>query len=414
MPPEAPKPRILWIAPKFPLGPPDGARLATCSLVRSLTQKGADIHLICLVPKGEQTDADYAIRRLGVSSCTLLSRSGYKFWPLPGRRTPWTFRTFAAPSVRRALGNTLNRLLSDGPSAKDTAIVFDGLHGFAALSEPDLRALSTRCGSIVYRAHNYETALWEQCAERARWPWFRRLFLFQAALVKSFESRIARKVDLIAPVSREDGERFEAVAPGATVSVTPIGMDFTSEEAVRPATARDSLDLLFLGRLDWLPNRAGLQWFLENVWKSLLEKRSRVTLRIAGTGDGRWLQKFQGFAGLSFLGRVDRVEPLYESCDLALAPIFQGSGTRVKIIESARHGRPVVTTALGAEGLGLTPGKSYFRAENRDEWLDLLSTVTTDDCRQTGGRAFQEVRERFDAGTIAVRFIDALKRQGGR
>jgi hypothetical protein len=406
--------RIIWIEPKFPLGAPDGARHATSSLVRSLTQRGVDIHMICLVPKGEKADEDDVKERLGVSSCSILPRSGSKYWPLPGLRTPFTFRTFAAPPVRQAMGKELIRLLKDGHPAQRTFVVFDGLHAFASLSEPALRALSSRCAGIVYRAHNYETALWQQCAERARWPWFRWLFRYQTALVKAFERRIARSVDLIAPVSGEDGERFRALAPGTPASVTPIGMDFASEETVRPVAARDFLALLFVGRLDWLPNRTGLQWFMETIWKPLLEKRSGVTLQVAGTGDGRWFQKFLGGPGLSFLGRVDRVEPLYESCTLSLAPIFQGSGTRVKILESARYARAVATTALGAEGLGLTPGRSYFRAENRDEWLDLLSTVTTDDCREAGRKAFEEVRARFDAGAIAGRFMGALNTQGNK
>jgi len=48
VPPEPPPMRIIWIVPKFPLGAPDGARHATCSLVRSLVQGGADVDMVCL------------------------------------------------------------------------------------------------------------------------------------------------------------------------------------------------------------------------------------------------------------------------------------------------------------------------------------------------------------------------------
>lgn len=411
MPPETPRLRILWILPKFPLGEPDGARHATCTLVRSLTRKGVDVHLICLIPKGQQADAASAKKQLGVSGCSLLTRSPSKFFPLPGWRTPFTFRAFAAPAVQGAFQEEVDRLLKDAPDEKNTFLVFDGLHGFAALNPSSFRAFTDRCAGLVYRAHNHETSLWEQCVDRARWPWTRWFFRYQAALVRAFERRIVRDVALIAPVSDEDGDRFALWAPGTPASVTPIGMDFPTDEAVPPVALQESLPLLFVGRLDWLPNRAGLQWFLENIWPPLCGKRSGVTLQVAGTGDGRWLERFAALPGLSLLGRVERLEPLYASCALAIAPIFQGSGTRVKILESARYGRAVLTTALGAEGLGLIPGATCHQAESREAWLDFLATVTSETCRDTGLKAFQDVRERFDAGAIAGRLMDALKRR---
>lgn len=408
MPSEDSRMRILWVVPKFPLGPPDGARHATCSLVRALILKGVRIDMICLVPKGEEADGESAKKNLGVSSCLVISRSASKIWPLPGPRTPFTFRSFAAPRVRQELRDAIENLLQGEIPAAKTFLLFDGLHGFAALGESTLQSFSDRCAGIAYRAHNHETSLWEQCAEKERRPWLRWFLRYQATLVKNFERRISQSADLIAPVSGEDRERFRALAPQTQGAVIPIGIDFSSEGDLRPAPPSKTLALLFLGRLDWLPNRNGLQWFMEEVWKKLLEIRRDVTLTVAGTGDGRWFQKYIDQPGITYLGRVERVQPAYESCVLSIAPIFQGSGTRVKILESSRHARPVVTTALGAEGLGLTPGRSFYQAENRAAWLDLLSTVTIEDCRETGLKALREVRERFDSEAVAQRLIDAL------
>ncbi len=190
--------------------------------------------------------------------------------------------------------------------------------------------------------------------------------------------------------------------------VTPIGMDFPSEETLEPIPESEKFELLFIGRLDWLPNRVGLTWFLENVWPRLIIKRQNVSLKIAGIGDSRWIQRFKNQGNIEFLGPVDDVEPLYDSCALSIAPLFQGSGTRVKIIESSRYARPVVTTTLGAEGSGLIPGQSYFRAENQDEWLGQLQTIAREDCQRVGVTAFRSLRERFDGNGVAERFAHVL------
>jgi len=397
--------RIIWIAPRSPLGAPDGARHATCTLIRHLTQLNLGIDLVCIVPATESVNSAAVKNQLDVLSCFVIPRSRSLLLRLPSLTTPLTFRAFAASGVRKAIKEHLAFLLKSASPTQEIFIVFDGLHPFAALSEADLQELSSKCRGVVYRAHNVETTFWEQCEERARTPWFRWFFRHQAALVRSFERRIAQSVNLIAPVSEEDAAKFRSLAPGAVISVTPIGMDFPDEGTILPVRDSAKFELLFIGRLDWIPNRAGLQWFLEKIWPRLIDKRKDMTLKIAGVGDGRWLEKFRGLAGVEFLGRVDDVKPLYESSTLSIAPLFQGSGTRVKILEAARYGRAVLTTTLGAEGSGLVPGISYFRAESQEEWLNLLGTMTKDDCRKTGLLAMQSIRRRFNAETIAKQFI---------
>jgi hypothetical protein len=403
-----PRFRIIWIAPRFPLGAPDGARHATRSVIHHLTQLHLSIDLICIIPSTEPADSAEVKTQLNVLSCSVIPRSSSKFLRLPSLTTPMTFRAFATSKIRRAFKEKLAILLKAENYSQDVFIVFDGLHPFAALSEFDLKDLSGQCRGIIYRAHNVETTFWEQCEAKARTPWFRLFFRYQAALVRTLERHVAKTVKLIAPVSEGDAVKFRALVPGANISVTPIGMDFPDENTIQPVRDSAKLELLFIGRLDWLPNRNGLTWFLENVWQQLRVKRQNVFLKIAGVGDGRWLQRFRNHAGIEFLGRVDDLQPLYESCSLSIAPLFQGSGTRVKIIESARYARAVVTTTLGAEGIGLVAGTSYFRAENQGEWLALLETISLDDSQRVGFASFQSLRERFDGNTIAERFAQAL------
>jgi hypothetical protein len=93
---------------------------------------------------------------------------------------------------------------------------------------------------------------------------------------------------------------------------------------------------------------------------------------------------------------------------VCIAPIFQGSGTRVKIIESSRYMRAVVTTALGAEGSGLVPGESYFRAETENEWIELFKKLNTDDCRRVGSEAYRTMRQYFDGRMIAMQLLQSL------
>lgn len=400
--------RILWVTPKFPLGTPDGARHATRSLIRQLTHKGVQIDLVSLVPSGESADESMVIRELGLQRCFIIRRSGSRWWPLPTLSIPWTFRTFAAPSVRQAFAAELERYLKSLLPQDKAFVVFDGLHTFAAF-DSEIRSLSSQGVQVIYRAHNVETVLWEQCADRAKTPWFRWFFRFQAQQVSRFERTRCSQVDRVAPVSEEDAQKFRRLAPQASVSVTRIGMDFPSPESLPMPKSQNQFEVLFVGRLDWLPNRLGLQWFLDNVWPKVHAHRPALRLTVAGMGNGEWLQKYVNLSGLRILGRVDDVEPLYHECNVCIAPIFQGSGTRVKIIESARFMRPVISTTLGAEGSGLIPGVSFFQAENEGEWIQCLQTVTVEDCRRVGSEAYRQMRQNFDGHQIAMELLRVLQ-----
>jgi len=168
--------RIIWIAPRFPLGLPDGARHATCTLIHHLTELRVRIDLICLIPSTEQSDENAVKKQLNVSSCSVIHRSSSMFLRLPSLSTPFTFRAFAAPGIRGAFKKSLSNVLKSANPNLSTFIVFDGLHPFAGLGEGGLRGLSGQCSGIVYRAHNVETVFWEQCEESSQTPWFRWFF----------------------------------------------------------------------------------------------------------------------------------------------------------------------------------------------------------------------------------------------
>src|SRR5205085_1501043 len=137
-----------------------------------------------------------------------------------------------------------------------TYVVVDGLHPFAAFRPGALEELRRRCRGIVYRAHNFETTLWEQCAKKARTPWFRWLYRHQADRVRQFEQQVAQTVSWVTPVSVEDARRFKVLAADCTPFIVPIGIDFPSETAIQPVDLQSRMmEVLFVGRLDWLPNK---------------------------------------------------------------------------------------------------------------------------------------------------------------
>ncbi len=83
---------------------------------------------------------------------------------------------------------------------------------------------------------------------------------------------------------------------------------------------------------------------------------------------------------MSFLGKLERAEidREMEKCGVALCPLFEGSGTSLKMVDYLTHAIPTVSTKLGARGLHLQPGKHYLEAETIDGFVNALNMLESD------------------------------------
>ena len=68
-------------------------------------------------------------------------------------------------------------------------------------------------------------------------------------------------------------------------------------------------------------------------------------------------------------GFVDDVRPWVQGAAIYVCPIRDGGGTRLKVVDALAMGMPLVATALAVEGLGLTEGRHYVRAEAPEEYV---------------------------------------------
>ena len=73
---------------------------------------------------------------------------------------------------------------------------------------------------------------------------------------------------------------------------------------------------------------------------------------------------------VAVVGWVPTMDVELARADVVVVPLRYGSGTRVKILEAAAHRIPIVSTTLGAEGLGFEDGTHLLIA---DEPYDFAS-----------------------------------------
>ena len=150
---------------------------------------------------------------------------------------------------------------------------------------------------------------------------------------------------------------------------------------VRPAIPLgepNPLSLLFIGSMDYLPNADGVQYFCHSVLPVLRGKVPPFKIRVAGHGSEPLARALGHQAEVQMLGMVPDVAPEYAQAGVVVVPLRAGSGTRIKILEAFSFRRPVVSTAIGAEGLGVKHDKHLLIADTPEEFAAACARLMTD------------------------------------
>lgn len=187
------------------------------------------------------------------------------------------------------------------------------------------------------------------------------------------------------------------------ISVIPNAISIPPEQPV-PADPT----MLFLGNFGHEPNAQAARYLIKKIWPRIHRDSPKAQLIIAGDYSDRIGYSQDDGSGIEFRGFVDDLESLYRRSRIVVVPIFAGSGTRIKIIEAAAYGKPVVSTTIGAEGLEMRDGHELLVRDTPDAFaaacVRLLEDVKL--CNQLGRAGRRAAAERYDRGNV-VRLIQS-------
>jgi glycosyltransferase involved in cell wall biosynthesis len=204
-------------------------------------------------------------------------------------------------------------------------------------------------GRIVVDCHDSDVHLAGELLTTVRGP--ARLGPWANLLgVRRVVARYLPLADEVWAVSAEDATRLAGQARGARLLVVPSGMD--ERHAAAGATPGIDGTALLVANFGYGPNARGAEWLLRSVWPQVRGRLPTATLRLVG---GRMPSALARLAattpGVDVMGQVAQLAPLLRDAGVVVAPLLEGGGTRLKIVEAWSQGKAVVTTSKGIEGL---------------------------------------------------------------
>lgn len=166
-------------------------------------------------------------------------------------------------------------------------------------------------------------------------------------------------------------------------------------------TSADST-LLLLGSYRYPPNVDAANFLIEVVLPLIRRELPQAKLIIAGTNPEQIRSYQQGAENVEFTGFVNDLDELYQRSRVVCCPIFSGGGTRIKMIEAAAYGKPIVATSIGAEGLDLVPDQHFLlRNTATDFAAACLELLRRDElCDRLGTFVRQKAEQAYDINNI--------------
>ena len=231
-----------------------------------------------------------------------------------------------------------------------------------------------------------------------------------ARRIKNYELKQLNSFNGIAVFTEQDKASFLEYGINIPIDVCAVGINL---QHYRPDISKTEFPtLFFLGSLDWLPNREGIEWFIENFSKELTEGDLRVRFYVAGNDIPERFDDYEVMGKIFVQGEVDDALEFVNSKAIMIVPLLSGGGMRVKIVEGMAMQKCIISTSLGAEGIRYQDGVNIIIANNQEQFYEAIKQCIGDEeyCRRLGANARKLVEERHDINEVTKYLVDFYKR----
>lgn len=221
------------------------------------------------------------------------------------------------------------------------------------------------------------------------------------------EPALLRRYRWITTLTPRLTDAVQSSTRSSTVRTVPFAMDldrYPFDPAVPPERAPT---VGLIGSFNWIPSHSAGVRLLERLWPEIKRQVPEARLQIVGRKASSALGDRVNGPDITVAEDVPDTIPYFQATDVLLYAPSEGSGMKVKILESMALGIPVVTTKDGVEGLpaidGLHAGVSDDDAGLIERTVQLL--------RDPGRRQTQrlEARRLLERHCSPEPVLDALE-----
>ena len=394
---------ILILCKKFPYPLKEGEPIATAYLSRALAAKGCKVSLLVL-----NTSKHYFDPKL------LPEKDNHYHQIYSVEINNDITITGALKCLIQKRSYILSRFISKNYASKLQSVLKSGSFDIVQLETiymshyiPFIREVSDAI--IALRTHNVEHKIWEGVA--ANMGYLKKWYLnLQIKYLKRLELAVINDCDVLVAITENDLNNFKKSGLKKEGLAIPVGFNTKEYETdFKPDSSNQSI--AFIGALDWMPNQHGVVWFLEKVWPLVHAAFPNMEFHIAGKNTPDWIKQ-KVSAKVIIHGEVPDAKSFIKQHPVLIAPLFSGSGIKIKILEGLALGRAVITTSTGIEGIPAIHEQHLFIANNEQEFFHAIHhcfSPETDILKlRQSGRSL--LYNKFDSDLLSTKILATYQR----
>lgn len=206
------------------------------------------------------------------------------------------------------------------------------------------------------------------------------------------------RADMVVVVTEDDRQTLQGVLPGLPMTVLPNV--HAIYPPANPAMAIPD-SMIFVGGFQHEPNADAMLYFCDEVMPLIRKRVPGARLSIVGSNPPAAIQALASDL-VDVTGYVPDTAPYLEKSRVSIAPLRYGAGMKGKIGEAMSHGLPVVTTSVGVEGFGLTPGENILVGDSATEFAEHVVRLLQDQALHERIRlaGWEFIRSRFSLAAV--------------
>jgi glycosyltransferase involved in cell wall biosynthesis len=261
--------------------------------------------------------------------------------------------------------------------------------------------------TAVLDQHNAVYLIPQRLADSSGNLLMRTILKQESRQMARFEVAVCGQFDEVVWVTEEDKIAVASAATrtdnGAAERITGPVIPICVDAQAKPVVSRvdGACRVTFLGGLHWPPNAAGIIWFAREVWPQIHQAVPAARFTVIGKDPPDELEQLH-LPNLDVTGYVEDVTPYLQETAVFIVPLHAGGGMRVKIVDGWSWGLPIVSTAIGAEGIRYAHGHDIFIADTAEAFAQATVHLLRhpEEARQLGQNGRHTLEASYDWRTI--------------
>jgi len=344
--------KVLMLTPYLPFPLLSGGQIRTYNLLKQLAVKH-DITLFSLIK--HESERRYIKEIKPYCKQVKVFRRSEK---------PFTLKNIWSTAVSRYPFLVIRNHVTEATAAIKKELAtndYDLIHAETFYMMPHLPETKV---PIILVEQTIEYSGYESYAKKAPWP-LKPILNIDINKIRMWEKHYWQIADRLIVMSKEDKSYItKHVSEKSKIDVVANGVDTTWFNQVKKNLPPQPT-VLFVGTFNWLPNREAVRFLVTQVWPIILKNLPQARLLIVGNAPTQEVLHYpQIQKNITVQGGIPDIRDAFAQAHVLIAPVFDGKGTRYKILEAMASQTAVVATKTAVEGLNLMPNKHALISDN--------------------------------------------------